>query len=191
MGAVNKNLFDEAVRRAKLIAQNCSSVNLIFLDQWRRSREEDKWRLTYLGDDIGCCSSDCLNCPIFWSCGGMDDPFDENKLVTTLVLATKSDLRNYDGRQVYLNCKSLDQYVISFVNCFVGSCHNRVTMLDELDYVAGFKVVYSRDEIDLTTLEMRIKERIIKGCLLRYSEKEKEIFSAAVLEIGFPKYFVI
>lgn len=190
MKVVDKNIYDEAVDQAKKVSLICTCVDFIFLDQWRRFREEDKWRLTYLGNAIGSCNSQCMDCLVYWNSGGIDDHADKSKLVMTLVLATESDLKNYSGSQRYLNCKSLEQYIASFVTCFVETCHDYKSMFDELDYVVGFKVVYSRDGNDLYILEMEIKERIIRECLSRYSREKRMIFAEAVLEIGLPAHFV-
>lgn len=184
---MNPQLIKQAKEYASQIAENSLGlVEIIFLDQWRCNFDEEKsewrfvddgkWRLTYLGREIGMCSNDCQNCPVYIHSDGEDNPNADVDLITTLVKAEEKDKKNYDGNQDYLNCKSLDQYITSFVRCFQGECHTREEISDELDYVAGFKVVYSSGQESLETMEEKIKQRIVKEVLDVLDERRKKLF---------------
>lgn len=181
---MNTQPLQEATGLAEKIAFLCPEIDLIFLDQWRRSRERDEWRLTYLGQKIGICSNDCPNCSVYSATGGEDNPAQNKKWVTTLVPATETDLQNYAGSQHYLNCKSLDQYVTSFVHCFKLECHSREEISDELDYVVGFKVVYHRGREILGQIEDKIKQEIIKKVSASLDKPRRELFLVVAKDKG-------
>ena len=176
--------LEEAKELARVISTDCDLIDVILLDQWRRNRDKDEWRLTYLGNYLANCSNNCETCQVYKVVGGNDNPKDDRKLITTVVLATDSDIQNYEGNQRCLNCKSLDQYVTSFVNCFIGECDTKEKMLDELDYVVNFKVVYWREESNLNALGEKMKARIIKECLAKYAKEKQEIFIAVINELN-------
>lgn len=170
-------LIREAKGYASRIAESSFGlVETVLLDQWRRSKEKDEWRLTYLGQKIGTCSNACHNCSVYNAAGGEDNSADKRKLVTTLSPATEKDLRDYEGKQYYVNCKSLDQYITSFVRCFQGECHSHKEISDELDYVAGFKVVYHQGQEKLETIEEGIRKRVIQETLNLLDEPRRKLF---------------
>ncbi|MBT4651537.1 hypothetical protein HOC13_03365 [Candidatus Woesearchaeota archaeon] len=177
--------LEEAMQRLDEMVLG-EKIEVVLLDQWRRERKDNEWRFTYLGDKIGSCDNVCESCPVYDVAGGEDDKEKQKdqQLITTLTLAEPEDLVNYDGDQRYLNCKSVQQYINSFINCFLGEMHARDGMLDELDYVVGFKVIYRKGGGDFETFEADIKKRVIEGSLKGYNEEHKELFKAAVKDMG-------
>lgn len=182
--------LEEAKELAGIISIHCDLIDIILIDQWRRERNLDEWRLSYLGNRLAKCPNNCEACPVYKTVGGNDDPKDTRELITTLVLATNSDLQNYEGNQHCLNCKSLDQYTASFVNCFIGECDTKEKMLDELDYVVGFKVVYWCEGSNPDSLEEKMKSKIIAECLARYPPENQKIFIAAINELDSLKKYL-
>src|SRR3989344_6394519 len=166
--------IEEAEREVKRITSECNLIDIILLDQWKRNRESDEWRLTYLSDRIGNCSSNCQNCSVYEVSGGKDDSNSAQKLVITLIDASDELKALYAGGQQFLNCKSLDQYIASFATCFVTECHSLPAILDELDYVVRFKVVYWRGREELNTAESEVKKRIVNETIAAYSNRKFE-----------------
>ncbi|HII71864.1 TPA: hypothetical protein HA265_03865 [Candidatus Woesearchaeota archaeon] len=177
---MEEGLLLSAGQEASRIAVACPGIDVIVLDQWRRDRADDEWLVSYLGDHLASCDDSCGSCPVYAASGGEDDPSSPSRLVTTLVRATSADLQNYDGAQRFLNCKSPAQYLRSFVNCFVGECHDRHSMLDELDYVVKFHVLFWRGHSDPAKKGRAYKKDIIDSVASAYSPGLRSLFLECV-----------
>ena len=180
---MNPELLKKAIILAERIRKECPTIDIILLDQWRRSRKKDEWRLTYLSSVVSDCSNTCSTCPVYTTSGGEDNKQESSQLITTLVRASTEDLQNFSGNQIFLNCKSRQQYIDSFVNCFTIGCLSKTDMIDELDYVKSFRTVYDSKE-PLDASESKIKQEIINRCIKQYPDKIKRLFIESIRETG-------
>jgi C_GCAxxG_C_C family probable redox protein len=170
-----------------ILAKSEDTIETIILDQWRVAEKRGQWRLTYGGYYIENCDNKCETCKVYSATGG-EDIKGNSQFRTTLVKATEDDINNYDGKQVHLNCKTTDQYVNSFISCFVNDpeCIKEEDVSHELDYL-NFKLIYMKnvDEKDLPIEEKKIKDKIIQGVIKNKEyENRKELFISLAKEKG-------
>lgn len=103
-----------------------------------------------------------------------EDPGEINKdeLQTSLVKAREDQLEVFSAKQRYLNCKSFEQYCEAYIEWLVGRCFDKETVIAELDWVRGFRIVFLKATKDPVGKEKESKEFIVHEFLRRIGSED-------------------
>ena len=131
----------------------------------------DDWggaiRIIYEIRGVEECNDCCETCRLFIAVGEDPAVLKHNWFTPTLVRTPPEYFSVISAKQRYLNCKSLGQYSIAFVEYVVAKCTTPEILRAELRWIAQFRILYFQDRSDLVKIEKEIKLGIIKECLTR------------------------
>jgi hypothetical protein len=145
-------------------------VSDVILDDWGGGP-----RLIYGGNCVERCPVTCDECPLYRLVGVDEVVPSSKRLQTTLCTPREQQLSLIPNQQRCLNCKTPKQYMYFFIQWALHRCDSEELLLDELDWIRGFRVILvagDSDEQHLASSEREMKIDILRKVFARHpSEK--------------------
>lgn len=162
--AMDVTPYVAAAQQRVLAVLECVPITSAILDDWNADKRMVGPRIIYGAPFVRGCRSRCARCPLFLAVGDREEPNDTPLLRHTLCKARPEQLTILPSKQKYLNCKTTREYGAAFVRWILECCPDNASLIAELDWVAGFRLIYNRS-FNAKLLAMR--ERQIKQLIYR------------------------
>ena len=152
--------FDQAREFAFKLSQTIP-LECAIIDDWNNRR------IVFGASFTANCQSACDSCPLYSTVGEDPEEINPDQLQTTLVRAREDQIETFSAKQRFLNCKTLKQYCEAYIEWFVKRCLDPETVIAELNWVAGFRIVFLKGDDDLAQREQANKRFIVQEFLRR------------------------
>lgn len=123
----------------------------VLVDDWR------EYRFVFDTDDVRTCKNDCRNCDLYKI---LQKEKTINDFDPGLYPASPADKKIF-GPQNFLNCKTIDQYYLCYLNFLNKKAKTEKEIVKELGLIKELAIIYSRYD-DQKTLERKFKESLLK-----------------------------
>jgi len=189
-GPRNVDQFFEEAQRFAILSKDILDIRVAVLGDWHTGGKKGG-RIIYDTPSVAACSSGCANC--FMMNFLDEDKVEDNdvQLWTSLCVATQQHHDIFPSKQRCLNCKTFEQYQESFIRYTVVECIEKQDLIDEIDLINSFRLLYYngiKELVQLRRIEDEAKSKIIFEVLARFrSLKEFKRMSIArdhALKIG-------
>lgn len=136
------------------------------------------------------CGSRCSTCPLFLAVSIDPDDLKADQFTPTLKEAPAEYLEIFSAKQKQLNCKTIEQYMASFVEYFIAMCNTEELLRAELEWVKNFILLYMDNNLymdnpdGLEKKARRMKLEIIRRCLEQLDQDRAEYLRAEAKELG-------
>ncbi len=170
---MKQKILDLANEKFKPLEKQYQGFINVGVDDWRG------FRFIFDTKDVRKCRNLCSNCLLYLLLK------DEKKGVFSagLYLASPSDKELF-GPQRYLNCKTLDQYKNCYVNFLIKKTKNKKEIREELILIKNFRIIFSKGNKNLQSLEQNFKKSIIKKAIRESENRKRKIIKKIAKEVG-------